>query len=209
MFRFLLDQGFPKPVLRVEDLDKRVAYIHLRDFDAQLSAVSTPDWMVVLSAEAAAFTGIVTRDRSQLNEPETMIALERTSLSVITWSKGIEDPVREWGMLMAYMPQVLKRIGSDGARIITLPNPHIDASHHLQRKHDAARRVADLRKVHYTVMRDEALILMHSHLRGRDRGDLAGPLDRGIVSDQSASVEQPPVNQDRPPTTTPTLLEES
>jgi hypothetical protein len=199
MLKFLLDQGFPKPMLKVDALDRKVGYIHLRDFDTRLSRSSTPDWMVVLAAEAGGFAGIVTRDRSQLNEPETMIALERTRLSVVTWSKGIEDPVREWGMLLAYMPQVTKRIESEGPHIFTLPNPRLDPKH-MQKRHDAAARVANMRNLRYRNMQSEAIGLMKRHLSVAMRDDLVGPLDKPVKVLPKSPVEAERKESDPRPT---------
>jgi hypothetical protein len=61
-----------------------------------------------------------------------MYALSRLpGLTVVTWRKGIEDPVREWGQLLAYLPQVKQRCLEAGGRAILLPAPSLanDAFH--------------------------------------------------------------------------------
>lgn len=174
---FLLDQGFPKPPFEIKGWDRKAQYVHLSDFDRSLSTASTPDWMVILAAEAGSFNGFVSRDRSQLDEPETMIAVEWTQLSVVTWKKGIDDTIREWGMLLAYMPLVLKRIEQVGPSIFMLPNPRLGPEN-VQKKADAASRVAQNRKLAYRAMRAEAVELMRTHLRMVSRLDLADLLDR-------------------------------
>ena len=64
------------------------------------------------------------RDRSQLDQLAEMYVLSRLqTLTVVTWRKGIEDPVREWGQLLAYLPQVKQRCLEAGGRAILLPAP--------------------------------------------------------------------------------------
>lgn len=175
--RFLLDQGFPKPPFDVTQWDKNVAFVHLSDHDRTLSNTSTPDWMVVLAADTGGFTGLITRDRSELNEPETLIALEATDISIVTWTKGTGDTVLEWGMLLAYMPQILKRIEQHDHQIFSLPSPRLGKDN-VQKKADASSRVARNLKVPYRTMRKDATDLMKRQLASLNRLDLVTPLDR-------------------------------
>lgn len=96
-FSLLLDQGFPKPTaFAVAELDQSVRVQHLSDFRPDLAARSTPDWYVYCVAAEGRFNAIVVRDRSQLEQLAEMYVLSRlASLSVVTWRKSIEDPIRE------------------------------------------------------------------------------------------------------------------
>lgn len=156
-------------------LDAKVEYLHLSTFDPALAAVSTPDWMMYLVAQAAGFDGVVTRDRSQLDEPEHLVALLQSRLSVVTWRKGIDDPVTEWGQLMAFMPQVLKAIDAHGPSIFLLPVPRLDKATHIENPREAAYQLAIRRSQSFPEMRDEALALMEQELRRRNRLDLLEP----------------------------------
>ncbi len=130
-FRLLLDQGFPKPTeFGVRNLDATVEVIHLYDFDRRLSEASTPDWVLYCVAAQAGFEALVARDRSQLVQPVEMFTLSMLrAFSVITWRRPIEDPVREWGQLLAYLPEVKKRLRlrDPTARAILLPEPKLTA----------------------------------------------------------------------------------
>jgi hypothetical protein len=86
---------------------------------------STPDWIVHLQAHADGFDGVVTSDWHQLEQNEEVVALDHTRLSVITWGKGMVDPVQQWGSLLVYMPQIRRRIAQEGPSLIRLPIPHL------------------------------------------------------------------------------------
>lgn len=124
-FRLLLDQGFPKPPgFAVHAVDQTVDVVHLSDFNPELSLNSTPDWVLYCIAAEAGFDAIVARDRSQLDQLVEMYVLSRlTNFTVITWRKAIEDPIREWGQLLAYLPEVKKYLSSRKPRAILLPAP--------------------------------------------------------------------------------------
>lgn len=126
-FALLLDQGFPKPTaFAVSALDQSVRVDHLSDFAPELAENSTPDWYVYCAAAEAGYDALVVRDRAQLDQLEEMYALSRLpNLTVVTWRKGVEDPVREWGQLLAYLPQVKQRCLEAGGRAILLPAPSL------------------------------------------------------------------------------------
>jgi hypothetical protein len=158
-------------------LDESVAYEHLSDFAPELSKVSTPDWLVYLAASAAGFDGVVTRDQSQIEQREELVVLDRSSLSVVTWRKGLDDPVTEWGLLVAYMPLILKHIGREGPAIFLLPKPNLDPRNIIN-KREAAYQLAKSMDVSFPEMRSGALILMREELGRRGRDDLLPELDR-------------------------------
>jgi hypothetical protein len=89
----------------------------------EFSDISTLDWLVILLAAEQGFDGLVARDKKQLLTPESVAALAlNRNLSFVTWKTSIEDPLTEWGQLMAYMPLVLRWIEEKGAHIFWLPN---------------------------------------------------------------------------------------
>lgn len=175
--RFLLDQGFPKPVVEVHELDESVAYEHLSDFAPELSKVSTPDWLIYLAAAAGGFDGVVTRDQSQIEQREELVVLDRSNLSVVTWRKGLDDPVTEWGLLVAYMPLILKYIDREGPAIFLLPKPNLDPRNVLKRR-QAAYELARSLDVSFPEMRSAALALMRDELHRRNKPELLPLLDR-------------------------------
>ena len=129
-FRLLLDQGFPKPPrFDVHELDQTVEVVHLSDFARELAEQSTPDWAVYCFAAEAGFDAIVARDRGQMDQVAEMWVLTRLSgFSLITWRKGTDDPVREWGQLLAYLPEIKKVMRQGKPRAILLPSPTLQRS---------------------------------------------------------------------------------
>lgn len=107
-------------------MDATVEVVSLRQFDASLAGSSTPDWYLYLRAQEAEFDALVTRDWHQSEQIEELWALSRTDLSIVTWKRPIEDPVREWGQLLAYLPEVRRMIAENGPSIVFLPSPRLD-----------------------------------------------------------------------------------
>jgi hypothetical protein len=140
-FSLLLDQGFPNPPgFAVGTIDHSLDVTHLSQFDPTLSQVSTPDWVLYCIAARNGFDAFVTRDQSQTNQLVEMFVLSRLrGFTVITWKKPIEDPVREWGQLLAYLPEVKKRLSQRGHQrggggVILLPAPSLTAANLLSPK---------------------------------------------------------------------------
>jgi hypothetical protein len=125
--RLLLDEGFPSPPgFRPETVDATVEVVALRSFDPTLTGSRTPDWYLYLRADEAGFDALVTRDWHQSEQIEGLWALSRTDLSVVTWRRPIQDPVREWGQLLAYLPEIRRMISENGPSIVFLPSPRLD-----------------------------------------------------------------------------------
>jgi hypothetical protein len=126
--RLLLDQGFPKPPrFNLEDVDSSIEAVHLYDFDRSLSENSTPDWYLYCRAAEAGLDALVTRDFSQAGQELEMYVLTRLrSFVVLAWRKRMDDPVREWGQLLAYLPEIKKRLAQPKPpKVVFLPDPSL------------------------------------------------------------------------------------
>lgn len=128
--RFLLDQGFPKPVVAIDQLDRSVSYVAL--------------------------------------------ALNR-NLSFVTWKTSIEDPLTEWGQLMAYMPLVLRWIEEKGAHIFWLPKPTLESKSTI-RARARAGQLASEGSMSYPELLAEARGTMRAELQNRKLLDRLGGL---------------------------------
>jgi hypothetical protein len=107
-------------------VDATVEVSALREFDRSLVGASVPDWYIYLRAHEAGFDAPVTRDWHQSQQVEELWTLAQTTLSVVTWRRPIEDPVREWGQLLAYLPEIRGMIDDHGPAIVFLPSPRLD-----------------------------------------------------------------------------------
>lgn len=170
-YRFLLDQNFPNPPFDPSMVDQRVEYVHVSRRDSSLTEGQTPDWLIYLRAEEDAFTGVVTRDASQLEQPEELVALIRTDVSVVTWKDPIEDPVQEWGQMLAYMPEVLKRLDELGPSIFYLPKPQLARGRNVTKASARLGEYAAAQQRSQQELRHEAFTIMNAELeeRGLDR----------------------------------------
>jgi hypothetical protein len=173
--RLLLDQGFPKPPgFSIRAVDQTVDVVHLSEFDPTLSETSTPDWVIYCIAAQAGFDALVTRDQAQINQLVEMYVLSRLRrFTVITWKKPIEDPIREWGQLLAYLPEVKKRLRQDPAGreppgAILLPAPTL-TEQNIRRATDAIGLDARRRGVSAAQACDEARREMRDWLEMMDR----------------------------------------
>lgn len=111
----------------MQSVDKTVEVRHLSEFEPQLSINRTPDWLLYCRASEAGFDALVARDRAQLDQQVEMFTLDRLQgFTVITWRKAIEDPVREWGQLLAYLPLIKRWLGREPRpKAILLPEPKL------------------------------------------------------------------------------------
>jgi hypothetical protein len=108
-------------------------------------------------AAEAGFDALVARDRSQLDQLVEMYVLSQLEdFTVITWRKAIEDPIREWGQLLAYLPEVKKYLKAGGRRAILLPAPTLSAQN-LHDPRDTLGVEAGRRRISNTQARREAL----------------------------------------------------
>jgi hypothetical protein len=175
--RLLLDEGFPSPPgFRPESVDATVDVTALREFDSSLTGSQTPDWYLYLCAHQAGFDAIVTRDWHQSEQVEELWALSRTTLSVITWRRPIEDPVREWGQLLAYLPEIRRMIDENGPSIVLLPSPRLDKKNLEKATGTLGRLAADL-GISNKQIRDQARQVIEEELTARGDSALLATLD--------------------------------
>jgi|FLYL01.1.fsa_nt_gi hypothetical protein len=173
--RFLLDQNFPKPILNVSSVDRTVEYVAVRDFDVSLTKGATPDWLIYLrAAESGQFDGIVTRDRSQLDDAEELVALNDTGLSVVTWQRPVEDPIQEWGQLLSFMPLIRARLEDERPLVFFLPKPTLRKGDNLKKPHALLGLLASAEQRSFGELRREAREFMRSELNSRSLQHLAG-----------------------------------
>jgi hypothetical protein len=166
--RLLLDEGFPSPPgFSPASVDATVDVVALREFDASLTGSSTPDWYLYLRAHEAGFDALVTRDWHQSEQVEELWALSRTTLSVVTWRRPIEDPVREWGQLLAYLPEVRRMIADNGPSIVFLPSPRLDRKS-LEKSTGMLGQLAKDLGISTQQVRDQARQIIRDELGERD-----------------------------------------
>lgn len=125
-YRILLDQNFPKPPgFDIADIDDTVEVVHVADHDPTLTQRRTPDWYIYLRAARDGFNALVTRDANQMGLPEEMWVLTRIRLTVIAFRQAVEDPIVEWGQLLAYLPAIRGRDVAKHSQIMLLPRPEL------------------------------------------------------------------------------------
>lgn len=168
--RLLLDEGFPTPArFRPEDVDASLEVVPLRELDPALAGSRTPDWYLYLRAHEAGFDALVTRDWHQSEQSEELWTLTRTELSIVTWKRPVEDPIREWGQLLAYLPEIRRVIGAHGPSIVFLPSPRLSAR--PDRASQALGRLANERRLSTAQVMQEARTLVRDELAQRGEMD--------------------------------------
>ncbi len=99
--RFLLDENFPNLPGFLQALGSTTTGIEsLHDFAPDLTDTGTPDWYLYLRAAEAEFDALVTRDKSQAEQPEEMWVLSQTEISVEAVPPhplDVADPHRDAG----------------------------------------------------------------------------------------------------------------
>lgn len=145
--RLLLDQGFPKPPgFDPTAIDRYLTWTHLSDWKPELSVVSTPDWVLYCEAASGGFNAFATRDFTQAEQAEEMVALSHLrDFHVISWRQRMEDPVADWGQLLAFLPAIRRCIGEHDSRIMLLPVPTLSNNTNVHRPHEFIGRIAKSR----------------------------------------------------------------
>lgn len=154
--RLLLDEGFPSPPgFDVSAVDHSVEVVALREFDAALTSTRTPDWYLYLRAEQAGFDALVTHDSAQLTQAEELWVISRIKLSLITWRKPSPDPIREWGQLLAYLPEIRRLLKQHGSSLVLLPAPRLSKKN-LEKASENLNILAKKQSVSSQELRNEA-----------------------------------------------------
>lgn len=165
-YRVLLDQNFPKPPgFDISQVDRTVEVVHLADFDDALAKVRVPDWLIYLRAAEAGFDAMVTRDSSQLELAEELWVLTKVKITLVTFRKAIEDPIVEWGQLLAYLPLIRRRpLAGTQSRIIHLPKPALSDQRHITKAKDLLHRLAGDTGISVKQLRSQATVNIREHL---------------------------------------------
>lgn len=104
--RLLLDEGFPSaPGFDPSAVDATVEVVALRSFDRGLVGGEDARLVSVSASRRGRFDALVTSDWHQSEQPEELCALTRTRLSIITWKRPADDPIREWGSCSRTYPR--------------------------------------------------------------------------------------------------------
>lgn len=145
--RLLLDQGFPKPPgFEPSSVDRNLEWRHLYDWKRELSEQSTPDWVLYCEAAFGGFNALVTRDFTQSEQAEEMVALSHLhDFHVIAWRQRMDDPISEWGQLLAYLPAIRRHLGEPDCRVIRLPVPTLASDRNVHRPREFIAHIAQTR----------------------------------------------------------------
>ncbi len=171
--RLLLDEGFPSPPgFDIHDVDDSVEVVALRQFDSSLTGTRTPDWYLYLRAEQAGFDALVTHDSDQLTQAEELWVISSTKLSLITWRKPISDPIREWGQLLAYLPEIRRLIEQHGPSLVLLPTPRLSPNKNLGKASENLGILAKEQSVSFQQMRTAARQAVIEELNQRGETEL-------------------------------------
>ena len=121
-------------------------WTHLWDWNPGLSERSTPDWVLYCEAAFGGFNAIVTRDFTQSEQAEEMVCLSRLhDFHVISWKQRMDDPISEWGQLLAYIPSIRRYMGEHHSRVIFLPVPTLANDRSVHQPKEFIARIAKSR----------------------------------------------------------------
>ncbi|MGH9023901.1 MAG: hypothetical protein ACRDV9_12510 [Acidimicrobiia bacterium] len=177
--RLLLDQNFPRPPgFDLSTVDSTVEAIHVYDHDRGLTEAGTPDWLIYLRAAQDGFDALVTRDWHQREQPEELWVLSNLMLTVVSWRRPFSDPVAEWGHLLAYLPQLKRRIERRRPRVLLLPPPHLGAGNEINPR-EALGEYATQQARAVQEVRQEAKVFVTAYLESTGRRELLQLVDRG------------------------------
>lgn len=170
--RLLLDQNFPRPPgFHLASVDATVEAVHVYDHDRTLTEAGTPDWLIYVRAVEDGFDALVTRDWHQLDQPEELWVLSNLRLTVVSWRKPLNDPVAEWGHLLAYLPQLKRRIERRQPRVLLLPPPQLRSGNEVNPRealgeyaNQQQRAVQEIRREAESIVREYLATTSREHL---------------------------------------------
>ncbi len=176
--RLLLDQNFPRPPgFDLRTVDSTVEAVHVYDHDRGLTEAGTPDWLIYLRAAQDGFDALVTRDWHQREQPEELWVLSNLRITVVSWRKPFNDPVAEWGHLLAYLPRLKRRIERRQPRILLLPPPQLGPGNEVNPR-EALGEYASQQARAVQDVREEAKQLVAGYLRSTGREPLLQLVNR-------------------------------
>jgi hypothetical protein len=176
--RLLLDQNVPRPPgFDLASVDATVEAVHVYDHDRTLTETGTPDWLIYLRAVQDGFDALVTRDWHQLDQPEELWVLSNLRLTVVSWRKPFNDPVAEWGHLLAYLPQLKRRIERQQPRVLLLPPPQLGVGNEVNPR-EALGKYANEQQRAVQEIRREAESIVREYLATTDQEHLLALVER-------------------------------
>lgn len=142
---FALDQGFPLPIVDVlKSFQAEAELVSFAEIDSRLPELE--DWEVLLALHhhARPWDGLITTDRSMLNQAPELGVLDQTKLTLVVALGGAgHDPVKASGLLFAYLARICRLTRRDEGQIWQLKAGNIAPTH----PHVALERVAEHQNV--------------------------------------------------------------
>lgn len=177
--RLLLDQNFPRPPgFDLASVDATVEAVHVYDHDRALTESGTPDWLIYMRAVEDGFDALVTRDWHQMEQPEELWVLSNLRLTVVSWRKPMNDPVAEWGHLLAYLPQLKRQIERRQPRVLRLPPPQLGGGNEVNPREALGKYAMEMGRAVQEIRR-EAQEVVVEYLTATGRSDLLQLVHRG------------------------------
>jgi hypothetical protein len=105
-------------------------------------------------------------------------SIHATHIVVISWRQPINNPVAEWGHLLAYMPQLRRRIERRQPRVLLLPPPHLNKGNEVNPRETLGRYAARQGRAVAEVLA-ETQSAVRDVLHRAERADLYVRLERG------------------------------
>jgi hypothetical protein len=158
------------------NVDATIQATHVFDHDPGLVAAGVPDWLLYLRAADDGFDAIVTRDWHQLDQPEELWVLANLRITVVSWRRPFNDPVAEWGHLLAYLPQLKRRIERRQPRVLLLPPPQLSKGNEVNPREALGRYARQQGRAVGEVL-EEARSAVHDFLIRTERADLYARLE--------------------------------
>ena len=105
MPRFALDHNFPVQIIS-DVWPPSIELIRFGDIDPRMT--EWDDWQIILELERrGGFDGLITDDGDMLAERNPMVALSRTSLSLVIADAAGHQPIKAAGLLMIYLQAII------------------------------------------------------------------------------------------------------
>ena len=105
MPRFALDHNFPVQIIS-DVWPPSIELVRFGDIDPRM--VEWDDWQIILELDRrGGYDGLITDDGDMLALPNEMVALARTSLSLVIADAAGHQPVKAAGLLMIYLQAIV------------------------------------------------------------------------------------------------------